>query len=140
MSPQPEWIPEFVEDVCAALRLFDEDAPIGCHYFPADEGHEVTLFISSTEVVGGPNDGERITARFLVDIVELMTVFDVLDSMTWQPHLVDQDDELGPNLSATGSYRGETVWLRILGETPEQFLPGRLAIVAEKKFVNIWEQ
>ncbi|MBT5021073.1 hypothetical protein N8590_02885 [bacterium] len=139
MPSQPEWIPEFVDHACRTLRLFDEDAPIGCHYFSEGETHEVSLFVSSTEVVGGPNDGKRINSRYIVDVVELMTLLDEVESITWQAHIIDEDDDLGPHLSVSGIYHGESVWLRVLGETPDEFLPGRLAIVAEKKFVNIWE-
>lgn len=140
MPPQPEWIPELVDHACRALRLFEEDAPIGCHYFSEDETHEVSLFVSSTEVVGGPNDGKRVNSRYVVDVIELMTLLDEVESITWQAHIIDEDDDLGPHLSVSGTYQGESVWLRVLGETPDQFLPGRLAVVAERKFVNIWEE
>lgn len=140
MHSQPQWIPELVDRTCQSLRLFDQDAPVGCHYSFHEDMHEISLFVSSTEVVGGANDGQRINSRFVVDVIDLVTLLDELDSITWQAHLIDEEDDLGPHLSIGGVYKGERVWLRILSETPEQFLPGRLAIVTEKKFINIWEK
>lgn len=139
MSSTPQWIARLVESVCQKIQLFDEESPIGCHYFNNNDSYEVSVFVSSTEVVGGPNDGQRIAARFIVDVIELIEVFDVIDSMTWQPQIVDETDEVGPHFSISGTYAGETVWLRILGETPEQFSPGRIAEFHEHRFVNIWE-
>ncbi|WP_417850684.1 hypothetical protein [Thalassoglobus sp.] len=140
MSPPPIWASLLVEKVCRSVQIFEEDSPIGCHYYCGEESHEISIFVSPTEIVGGPNDGHRIQARFVVDIVELMKHFDVLDAVTWQSQVVDETDDLGPHLSVTGEYLGEQVWVRILGNTPEQFLPGRIADFEERRFVNIWDE
>lgn len=139
MDSQPEWISEFTERVCTSIRLFDEGAPIGCHYYCGETSHEISVFVSATEIVGGPNDGQRIVARYVVDLIELMQVFDLLDNYSWQPQVIDASDEVGPHVAISGEYQGEQIWLRILAQTPEQFLPGRIAKFTDRKFIDLWE-
>lgn len=138
MFPQPPWIADLAGQACRSIQLLDHDSPIGCHYFLSEDAHEISIFVSSTEIVGGPGDGRQIVARFIVDAIELMKIFDFVDSMTWQPQTIDEKDEIGAHFSVSGRYANQSVWLRILGNTPDQFLPGRVAIVAERKFINIW--
>lgn len=139
MSPQPEWISELANKVCRSIHLLDCDAPIGCHYHLSEEYHEISLFVSSTQVVGGSNDGHHLVAKFVVDVVEIMTILDFVDSASWQAQKIDQGDEIGPHFSITGIHDGEAVWIRVLGETPEAFLPGRLSYVSDQTFVNVWK-
>lgn len=140
MDSRPTWINKFSERVCSSIHLFDDESPFGCHYYLNDNVHEISIFVSSTEIVGGPNDGKQIVARFMVDLIELMKLFDVIDTYAWQPQVVDQTDEVGPHVAIAGDYAGEQIYLRILGETPSQFLPGRVASFTDRKFVNVWAE
>ncbi|MEW4489675.1 hypothetical protein AB1L42_16455 [Thalassoglobus sp. JC818] len=139
MSSRPPIVTEIVERSVKAIQLIDEDVPIGCHYFFDEPDHEITLFISPTEIVGGPRDGERIESRFYVDILGLLDVLDEVESYSWQAHPMADDDQLSAHVSLTGIYRGESIWLRILARTPEDFQPGCVANSDGEESVNIWE-
>ncbi|TWT57001.1 hypothetical protein KOR42_03580 [Thalassoglobus neptunius] len=139
MSSRPPIVTEIVERSVKAIKLIDEDVPIGCHYFFGEPEHEITLFISPTEIVGGPRDGERIESRFYVDILGLLDVLDEVESYSWQAQPMDVDDQLSAHISLTGTYCGESIWLRILARTPEDFQPGCVANSDGEQSVNIWE-
>jgi hypothetical protein len=140
MSGPPAWLTEFADRVCACLLAIDEMPPIGCHYVRDQGIWEVTLFISPTEIVGGQYDGERYSCLFAVDALELLHLFDVVESVTWQAQQVPEGDELGSHLAFAGCVQGRLVTLRVLSETPQRFSPGRFANLHEQKFLETWRE
>lgn len=130
MESPPEWLAEFSTCISASLKAVDLLAPIGCHYFYSteDELWEVTVFVSSTEVVGGEYDGRKVTSRFFVDVGMAIAVFEEGASVSWQAlPMDDEDDEIGPHISIDGVYQAHHIWLRIPSRPPEQFESGRKA-------------
>ncbi|SFH70165.1 hypothetical protein [Planctomicrobium piriforme] len=138
MPAQPQWLSEFVEGVCGCLHAVEELPPIGCHYIHADQTWEVSIFISPTELVGGEHDGERLSCLYVVDVVDLMHVFDVVESASWQPLALNETDELKSHLAVSGYFQGNSIWLRILAETPERYDPGRFIDLNSGRIVDTW--
>lgn len=120
----PSWLRDFTDEVGNCLHPLI-DAPLGCHFHPEDGIWEVTLFYAATEVVGGERDGSRTQALFWVDLRQLSEVLEI-DQLHWQSHPVDGDDQLGAHVSMTGCYRGQSIWLRILANSPTELPPGQL--------------
>ncbi|MCA8997038.1 MAG: hypothetical protein KDA80_08630 [Planctomycetaceae bacterium] len=139
MVSQPGWLKRLTECICEHLHPLENDFPLGCHYTQVGDTWEVSLFFSPTEIVGGEYDGERITCPFVVNILDLMHVFDLVEEMTWQPQRVTEDDELGANFLLTGYFEGRRILLRILAKMPERFAVGRYANLLEKKFIDTWK-
>ena len=140
MSPPLQWIEDLVSETCRTITLIDANAPVGCHHCLAGDVHEISIFVSSTEIVGGPYDGKQIAARFIVDVIELLKILDAVDSFTWQPQTVDETDDVGANLAVSGVYEGNLVWIRILSETPSRFLPGRIYETSDDHTLNAWDE
>ena len=138
MSSRPEWLTELTNGVCSALYAAEEMPPIGCHVAKSGETWEISLFISPTEIVGGEHDGERLSCLFFLDLLELMHLFDVVESVNWQPHELNENDELRNHVSVTGYYHGHSIWLRVLADSPERFEPGRFAHLNEQKIHDTW--
>lgn len=138
MSSQPGWLERLTGCVCDSLTSIGEPTPIGCHYQLVDDTWEIAVFFSPTEIVGGEFDGHRIEALFLVNVLELAHVFDVVEQIFWQPMPVDDNDEIGANLSMTGYFDGKRVLLRVLAATPSQFESGRFANLHEKRLIDTW--
>lgn len=137
-TPPPQWLSQFSENICTALYAVERMPPIGCHVAQVRDVWEVSLFVSETEIVGGRFDGERISCLFLVDILELLHQFDVVESASWQPHQINEHDELRGHISVTGYHQGHHVWLRILSETPERFGPGQVANLRQQRILDTW--
>jgi hypothetical protein len=87
----------------------------------------MTLFVGETELVGGARDGERVTPRFIVDILPLLSQFRQVFECSWQPDRFGDDDELGCHLSIVGMYGEQLVCVQVLSRSPERFTPFRRA-------------
>lgn len=140
MPGQPHWLTEFANRACECVIAIETAPPIGCHVHREDDTWEVSLFLSPTEIVGGPHDGERLACLFVVDALQAAALFDIVESSWWQPHPVASDDELGSHLRITGYIGGHRVELRILAEAPPQVGAGLLANTLDKSFVDMWRE
>ena len=100
------------------VRSYD-NAPLGCHYHVAQDCWEITVFVMRVEVVGGIRDGEKLVLPFHVDLPSLPTLFDEIETFTWQTARLGRNDDLGQHISVTGRVGEDAVWLRILADAPE---------------------
>ena len=135
VSP-PGWLKELADSAALLMMPADVIAPIGCHYCRAEGAWEISLFPSSTQIVGGGRDGETRRSRFTLDIKALTSLFAAISSASWQAHALATDDEIGPHLAIEGKYGEEDVLLRILAFPPKRFASGRRAIV----YAPLWEE
>jgi hypothetical protein len=115
-------------------------APVGCHFFHehASDTWEVSLFVSRTEVLGGPADGKRVPAGLQINIMTVCEAFDSPPAIYWQAEKIAHDDELGNHLSFEGIARGQSIWLRILQEPPEWSGAGRVVHAADGRVELLW--
>ena len=121
----PRWINRFTNLITRSLHAAEPLAPVGCHVHLNEEADqpqwEVTLFVASTEILGGPRDGHVELSRFTLDLLDLLLVFDSTDKFYWQAQPIAEDDDLGPHIGVEGQFEGESVWLRMTSEPPVQF-------------------
>lgn len=136
----PTWLRWFANDAARGILSDASQAPIGCHFFHDSDRNvwEVTLFVSLTEVVGGPQDGTTLPSQVQLDIVQVMQTFDEIPQTYWQSDPVREDDELGQHVSFEGTARGHDVWLRILRRPPVWTEPGRLLHASSGQLENLW--
>ena len=115
-------------------------APIGCHFHRSEEGGEweITLFVSDTEVVGGPHDGTLVPYSLQVDLPVAMKLFDEIPQVYWLAGAQRDNDDLNQHVSLEGKVRGHHVWLRILEQAPEPAGPGRLLHASTGKLQDLW--
>jgi hypothetical protein len=125
MTPPPEWLATLANEVAAQIEPLGPMGPLGCHYYPGPAGWEITVFAASTEVVGGPQDGRVLGARFEVNLKALISIFAEVTAMHWQSQTFGRQDELGAHLSIEGRYGEESVCVRIPAVSPQRFEPGR---------------
>jgi hypothetical protein len=152
MTTPPRWLDRLANAAAAELLTLDVTtdvtastglaatslAPIGCHFHLADEGWEVALFVSTTEIVGGPQDGETTASPFAVDVERLRDLFDAVQAIHWQAQPFGEDDELGAHLAIEGILEGHEVTLRILSAPPARFEPGRTADFHQNRLSDRW--
>ena len=136
----PSWLRWFGNDVTRAIVDNDSHAPVGCHYYcnlEQDEW-EIAIFVSATEVVGGPRDGTTLPFPIQLDVSDVTDAFDEPPRIHWQATGFSGDEDLGPYVSFEGIARGKKVWLRILAEAPLQAGPGRLLHAATGQLEDLW--
>lgn len=139
-SSPPAWLRWFVTDVSRGLVNRQGLAPVGCHIFHDSEADiwEVSVFVSRTEVVGGPQDGNVISTGLQLDVMTVCEAFDVAPEVHWQSQAVCEEDQLGNHMSFEGQARGHRVWLRVLHEAPEDIGPGRLLHAPQGVVEDLW--
>jgi hypothetical protein len=138
MAAPPAWLKELADRAALLLMPVDLLAPVGCHFCRVGRTWEVTLFVASTQIVGGRRDGVLRHSRFRVDLKELLALFSKVRECTWQPLSLGSSDQLGPHLSIEGTCQRHDVWLRILSRAPRGYEPGRRAIVYQQNLEDTW--
>lgn len=136
----PAWLRWFANDAARAILDTAAHAPIGCHYHFGEERNEweVTVFVSDTEVVGGPRDGTLVPCRIQLDVSHAIELFDEMPGIHWQAGPIPEEDEVDEHVSFEGCVRGHQVWLRILAQAPRQAGPGRLLHASTGELEELW--
>lgn len=136
----PAWLRWFANDAARSILDTPLHAPIGCHYHYEEERDEweVSIFVSDTEVVGGPRDGTLVPCRIQLDISQATSLFDESPRVYWQAGMVHEPEDVEQHVSFEGSVRGHAVWLRVLAQAPEQAGPGRLLHAATGELEDLW--
>lgn len=80
---RPTWVTDVISNVAEMFEPFSDLGRVGfdCQF---DENRwTVGMFLGSTELVGGKDDGHSIPSDFDINIPQLIDLFDHVDSMTW---------------------------------------------------------
>lgn len=125
MHQPPAWLNGLADVAARAMEPLESEClpHLGCHYTKFEGVWEITLFVESTEIIGGPEDGSIKQATMGVRICDILNVFQNVNQCNWQSRTCATDDDLGPHLSIEGTYKGRMVWLRIVAQAPRQFPP-----------------
>ncbi|HUG90416.1 MAG TPA: hypothetical protein VML55_06265 [Planctomycetaceae bacterium] len=133
---RPDWLVEFIN---AAADRFDPLAGVGRVGFEsrAVEGRwEVVLYLGSTEVVGGAQDGESLPAAFSFDLLGLLRSFTQVQQLSWtaRPRGGDEDGgdggeggadrRLDARVTIEGFVGEQPLLLQVCSLPPEEAGPG----------------
>ena len=117
----PEWLADLANRIAGRFEPIDEFASVCCHFADGGDCWELTLFLSTTEQMGGAKDGQRLFSRFAFDLFDLSETLDLVERLYWQPLPITPGDEVGPHIGLMGQYDGRTVWVRILAQPGDRF-------------------
>lgn len=128
---RPEWLRRFIE---GAALLFEPLISVGRAGYDCqldERGWLVSLYLGTTEIVGGPRDGQVDHVSFCLDLLRLQAMFSKLTRLEWYS-VASTGDITGAGargLRSLVSVHGEvvgggTVRLEILGVPPEVVRPG----------------
>ena len=138
MATPPRWLANLADEIVRRIVPVDPLAPIGCHYLLQDGVWEVTLFVSTTEIVGGRRDGQVFASAFQFDLAGIEEHFESVSSISWQPIELGDDDDLGPHVAIVGSREDHPVWLRVTAVPPRGFEPGRAFNLLDSTVQDLW--
>lgn len=80
---RPEWLSVFVHQVAALFEPLSGVGRVGSQCEFTDEGWQARLYLGSTEVVGGKNDGQAHLVSFELDFARLNQLFTQLVEFRW---------------------------------------------------------
>jgi hypothetical protein len=127
----PVWLPEFVDQVAELFEPFVDVGRVGFECVPNTERWDVSMYLGSTEVVGGRVDGELRPVAFQFDLARLETIFDRIDECHWSAFPAGTVAEDAEPVAAersfvtiVGRYRENLLRLRVFGAPPADTAPG----------------
>jgi hypothetical protein len=124
---RPSWLTELIGRLSELFDPADDVARVGFECRWTEEAWELMLFLGSTEIVGGPEDGQTRFANFRLDLLTLMDHFTKVEQVEWtarprpNTHDADQDRSF---VQITGRIDEEPLRLVIFAAPPAGVGPG----------------
>jgi len=123
---RPDWLKRFVEQAAALFEPLTNVGRVGFDCRLDDRGWTVCLYLGTTEIIGGPRDGQIDHASFCFDVLAMTSLFSSISRLEWYSVAV----ETGPApvkafLIVHGCVlAGETVRMEVQGVPPQETGPG----------------
>lgn len=130
-STAPVWLPEFVDQIAELFEPFVDVGRVGYECAPNTERWELSMYLGSTEVVGGKVDGEVRPVAFQFDLARLESIFDRIEECRWSAFpagtagdAVESELSERSHLTIVGRYRENVLRLRVFCTPPAEAAPG----------------
>jgi hypothetical protein len=80
---RPQWLTDLIGRLSELFDPAGDVARVGFECRLTEEAWELLLFLGSTEIVGGPEDGQIRFANFRFDVLTLIDNFTEVDHVEW---------------------------------------------------------
>ncbi|MEI7699455.1 MAG: hypothetical protein WCK86_06655 [Planctomycetia bacterium] len=80
---RPDWLKRFVESVAGLFEPLTNVGRVGYDCQVDERGWTICLYIGTTEIIGGPRDGQIDHASFCIDLLQLQKFFETIDRLEW---------------------------------------------------------
>ncbi|MFO0918235.1 MAG: hypothetical protein U0872_07975 [Planctomycetaceae bacterium] len=80
---RPEWLSSLIVRLASRFEPFGVDGRVGFVCEPGDVGWTVRMYLGTTEIVGGKDDGEWRQSGFELDVGQFISEFTRLDEIRW---------------------------------------------------------
>jgi hypothetical protein len=126
---RPGWLRQFVELAAGLFEPLTNVGRVGYDCQVDERGWTICLYLGTTEIIGGPRDGQIDHASFCIDVLQLQKLFENIDRLEWFSVSSSVADS-GPApirslLSVHGKVPGGgLVRLELLGMPPNVVKPG----------------
>lgn len=124
---RPDWLTELVNDVAELFEPLVDVGRVGFDCQCSENGWLVGLYLGSTEMVGGKEDGRTRHISFEFDLLGLIERFDAVDEFCWSalPTYADDENSMSRSfVTVVGSVQDKAVRLQIFSAPPEEAGPG----------------
>jgi len=120
-DPRPEWLQRLVAAAAEALSPLSGIARVGAECQYLDEIWEARLYLGTTEIVGGANDGTSHFANFEADVTKLLALFSPVENVCWTACPATEGGR--SYLSLRGRYGDKPVSLKVYSHPPQGTKP-----------------
>lgn len=126
---RPKWLRQFVRQAADLFEPLEQSGRVGFDCRADEHGWIVTMYLGTTEIIGGPRDGQIDHVGFRIDLSELGRLFCDVDQLEW--YSVANTDNTTFNdstrslLCVKGTIEGNhRIHLELLGTPPRYVGPG----------------
>jgi len=130
-SSGPDWLAAFVDQVAELFEPFIDVGRVGYECVPQADRWDVSMYLGSTEAVGGKVDGEVRAVAFEFDILRLNSIFEQVDELRWSAFpagTADRDANGNPGersfVAVACRYQDAAVRLKVFCTPPTEVSPG----------------
>jgi hypothetical protein len=119
---RPEWLSVFVHQVAGLFEPLVGIGRVGSQCDFSDDCWEARLYLGSTEILGGKNDGHAQLVSFEIDFARLSQSFTKLDEFRWS---VSGAAEGGNSsfITMTGLVDDHRIRLKVYSKPPHEAGP-----------------
>jgi len=127
---RPPWLTDLIGRLSELFDPVGDVARVGFECRLGEEAWELLLFLGSTEIVGGPEDGQTRLMNFRMDLRAVLDHFTEVEAVAWHAHPQtprdDHDDEDAgdSSLQIRGRVEDEALNLMIFSAPPAGVGPG----------------
>jgi hypothetical protein len=124
---RPEWVTEFIEQVAELFEPLSDDGRVGFDCQLLNDEWVIGLYLGSTELVGGPRDGQIRLNNFQFDLHSLIGSFCNIDSLIWDaiPAPAEEaNSDQRSSITVTGRVGENNLQLQIFSTPPSNASPG----------------
>jgi len=126
---RPQWVSEFVDATADLFEPLIKTGRVGFDCQPADDCWIVGLYLGSTEIVGGCDDGQSQHTDFQFDLLRLLELFGDVVRFQWSvfPDHPDSDGLPASSfVTVEGCVDGNPILLQLYSVPPAEAGPGFL--------------
>ncbi|MEZ6129279.1 MAG: hypothetical protein R3C59_11395 [Planctomycetaceae bacterium] len=126
---RPDWLRHFIKKAAALFEPLTTVGRVGYDCQADERGWNVCLYLGTTEIIGGPKDGQIEHAGFVIDLKQLMTIFQNVQRFEWYSISNKNDDRFEEPIRSVMKITGQTedghfVQLELLASPPRFVGPG----------------
>jgi hypothetical protein len=119
-DPRPEWLAAVIERAAECFVPLQDVARVGYECELTEGGWEARLYLGTTEVVGGREDGHSRRPSFELDLAGLTHCFSRVDELRWN---VAGSETGGSFVTVRGAVRDERLALKAYSRSPQHAGP-----------------
>ncbi|MCH2210026.1 MAG: hypothetical protein MK110_01900 [Fuerstiella sp.] len=137
---RPKWLKHFIQRVAELFEPLRDVARVGYDCRMDEHGWLIRMYLGTTEIIGGPKDGQIEHAGFRMDIRQLIESFGRIDRLEWYSVSNDEPHEFGGQLrsllSLVGTVDdGHRIQLELLA-SPPKYIPSGVHRTADDRIQN----
>ena len=125
---RPVWLKQLIQQVAGLFEPLRDVARAGYDCRMDEQGWLIRMYLGTTEIIGGPKDGQIEHASFRMDLQQLTEMFEQVDRLEWYSvanvESEDFDGQLRCLLSVVGTVaEGQRIQLELLASPPRYAPP-----------------
>ena len=126
---RPKWLQHLVQQVADLFEPLRDVARVGYDCRMDEHGWLICMYLGTTEIIGGPKDGQIEHASFRMDVQQLIVLFERVDRLEWYSVANAEPEEFNGHVRALLSVvgivqEGQKIQLELLASPPKYAPPG----------------
>lgn len=126
---RPKWLQQLIQQLADLFEPLRDVARVGYDCRMDEQGWLIRMYLGTTEIIGGPKDGQIEHASFRLDVQQLLGLFHQVDRLEWYSVTNAEPDEFDGHLRSLLSVvataeNDQRIQLELLASPPRYAPPG----------------